>query len=106
GRRSRAVPTHKGQRLDVLVREWLLSLTVMGRSARTIHWYRQKVEAFLDASALTGLEQLIPVEVKAHLASLQERGLADNTVHGAFEVIKALASWADREGYAVDEALL
>src|SRR5262249_5863410 len=37
---------------------------------------------------------------------LRDRDLADNTIHGFFEVLRAFASWADREGYPVDPALL
>jgi hypothetical protein len=49
--------------LEPIVREWLVELRMMGRSPRTIEWYRH-------------------------------------------EVLRAFASWADREGYPVDPALL
>lgn len=35
-------------RLEPLVREWLLDLQVMGRSPKTIDWYRQKMRWYLE----------------------------------------------------------
>jgi integrase len=49
---------------------------------------------------------LTAAELKGFLASLQARGLAENTVHGCFQTIKAFGNWAVREGYPVDPALL
>jgi site-specific recombinase XerD len=81
-------------------------LRLMGRSPRTLHWYEQKMDAFLKDTALGNLDELGAPELKGYLASLQERHLADNTVHGAFQTIMAFANWAAREEYPVDAALL
>jgi integrase len=43
--------------------------------------------------------------LKRYLGELRDRDLADNTIHGFFEVLRAFTSWADREGYPVDAAL-
>jgi site-specific recombinase XerD len=93
-------------RLEPLVREWLLDLQVMGRSRRTLDWYRQKLRWYLEHGQAQSLGELTAFELKRYLAELQARGLAENTVHGAFESLKAFANWAARENYPVDAALL
>ncbi len=92
--------------LEPLVREWLLDLQVLGRSPKTIDWYRKHVRGYFQERSVRTLDQLTAAELKGYLAAIQARGLAENTVHGAFQTIKALANWAVREGYAVDPALL
>ena len=104
-------PLQRGLRehyeLRRLVREWLQELKVMGRSPRTLDWYQQKWDYYLDREAGPhSLEELTSAELKRLLACLQERGLAPNTIHGFFEVIRAFANWALREGYPVDLALV
>jgi site-specific recombinase XerD len=102
-----AAPEHdRDVSLDALVREWLLELKVMGRSPRTIDWYAQKMRSYLAASKTTRLSQLTAFELKRFLGELRDRGLAPNTIHGFFETLKALVSWAQREQYPVDAALL
>ncbi len=102
-----AAPKHDGDfPIDALVREWLLELKVMGRSARTIDWYAQKMRSYLSASNATRLSELTASELKRFLGELRDRGLAPNTIHGFFETLKALASWAQREHYPVDADLL
>jgi site-specific recombinase XerD len=61
---------------------------------------------YLGKGGPASLRELTAFELKPFLAELQGRGLAPNTVHGFFEVIKAFANWALREGYEVDPALL
>jgi integrase len=88
-----------------LIDEWVMDLRVLGRGERTMAWYRDKMRAYL-VDGVSNLEELTGHELKGHLASLQARGLAENTVHGSFEVIKAFCNWAHREGYPVDPSLL
>jgi len=97
---------HAETRLEPLVREWLLDLQVLGRSPKTIDWYRKHVHGYLKERAVRTLDRLTATELKQYLAAIQARGLAENTVHGAFQTLKALANWAIREGYSVDAALL
>ena len=92
--------------LDALVRDWLMELRMMGRRPRTIEWYRQKMAWYLKTGEAETLGQLTACELKRYLGELRDRDLADNTIHGFFEVLRAFASWADREGYPVDPALL
>ena len=98
-------PIGAGTRMQPLVREWLMDLQVLGRSPRTIRWYRQKMDWYLRHGVQT-LEELTPYEVKRYLAELQGRGLTPNTVHGCFETLKAFANWAVREQYPVDPGVL
>lgn len=94
-------------RLQPLIAEWLLDARVMGRSQRTIDWYEQKLRWYLEKEGgPQTLETLTAFELKRLLASLQERDLSPNTVHGFFQVVRSFANWADREGYPVDPALL
>jgi integrase len=102
-----AAPNGHGEtRLEPLVREWLLDLQVLGRSPKTIDWYRKHVHGYFRERSVRTLDQLTAKELKIYLAAIQARGLAENTVHGAFQTLKALANWAVREGYSVDAALL
>src|SRR5258708_15039720 len=85
---------------------WLADLRMRGRSARTIQWYQQKVEAYLDVADRATLDAFTADGLRSYIAGLQDRHLAENTVHGCFQVLRSLANWADREGYPVDPALL
>lgn len=79
----------------------------MGRSPRTIGWYEQKMSWYLEhEGGPATLDVLTAFELKRLLASLQERDLAPNTIHGFFQVVRAFGNWAEREGYPVDPALL
>ena len=96
-----------GTRLQPLIAEWLLDLRVLGRSPRTLHWYGQKMRWYLEeGGGVQTLEEFTAFELKRYLASLQDRGLAENSVKHAHTVAKAFANWAAREGHPVDEALL
>jgi integrase/recombinase XerD len=106
GLSKRAAPEQKDVPLDHLVQEWRRDLRVMGRSPRTLGWYEQKMQSFLKETRLETLDELGVPELRGYLASLQERGLADNTVHGAFQTLMAFANWAAREDYPVEAALL
>jgi integrase/recombinase XerD len=103
-RRGHAEQDDRG--LESLVREWLLELKMMGRSPRTIEWYQQKMAWYLKTGEAKTLSELTAFELKRYLGELRDRGLADNTIHGFFETLRALASWAEREGYAIDPGLL
>lgn len=93
-------------RLDQLLREYLLDLQIQGRSPKTLRWYSQKLEWFLRRDEGATLADLTGSAVKRYLAEEQARGLADNTVHGGFQVLRSFGNWACREGYPVDPALL
>src|ERR1700682_709279 len=93
---------HGETRLEPLVREWLLDLQVLGRSPKTTDWYRKHIHGYFQERSVRTLDQLTAAELKGYLAAIQARGLAENTVHGAFQTIKAFANWAVREGYGVD----
>ena len=97
----------KSPSMAALVREWLAELKVMNRSPQTIEWYQQKMEWYLQhEGGPATLDGLTSAEVKRLLGALMDRGLAPNTVHGFFQVIRALANWALREGYPVDPAIV
>ena len=90
-----------------LVREWLAELKVMNRSPRTIEWYQQKMDWYLQhEGGPATLDSLTSAEVKRLLGVLVDRGLKPNTVHGFFQVIRAFANWAAREGFPVDPAVM
>jgi site-specific recombinase XerD len=79
----------------------------MGRSEETTKWYRQKMEWYLNSGGgPSTLDGLTSAEVKRLLGSLVDRGLAPNTIHGFFEVVRAFANWALREGFPVDPAVI
>jgi site-specific recombinase XerD len=100
-------PRTASQRIAPLVREWLAELKVMGRSEETTKWYRQKMEWYMNSGGgPSTLDGLTSAEVKRLLGSLIDRGLAPNTIHGFFEVVRAFANWALREGFPVDPAVI
>lgn len=91
-------------RLQPLITECLLDLRVLGRSPRTLGWYSQKMRWYLEeGGGVQTLEEFTAFELKRYLASLQDRGLAENSVKHAHTVAKAFANWAAREGHPVDE---
>ena len=94
------------RRLEAMLREWPLELRMLGRSPRTIDWYQQKMAWYLKTGQAETLAELTGYELKRYLGELRDRDLADNTIHGFFEVFRAFVSWADRQGYPVDPALL
>src|SRR5262245_14623006 len=65
---------------------------MMGRRPRTIEWYRQKMAWYLKTGQADTLGQLTAYELKRYLGELRDRDLADNTIHGFFEVLRAFAS--------------
>ena len=108
----RAVPNKPGTRGKApstasLIREWLSELKVMNRSPQTLEWYQQKMDWYLghEGGPVT-LDGLTSTEVKRLLGALMDRNLSANTVHGFFQVVRAFANWALREGYPVDPTVV
>jgi hypothetical protein len=93
-------------RLNDLSREWMLDLQVLGRSQRTLDWYGQKLDAYFARGGAESLADFTAYEVKRYVVELQDRGLAPNTVHGCFQVLRGFANWASGQNYPIDPALL
>ena len=70
----------------------MLDLQVAGRSSKTIRWYEQKIRWYLQSGGAEALEALNGFELKRYLAERQGQGLADNSVHGDFETIRAFCN--------------
>src|ERR1700694_5530033 len=97
GRRPKPAPNREHNSeisIAQLAQEWYLDLRIMGRSEKTILWYRSNVDAYVAAAGNHALTNLTALAVKRHLSELQELGRAANTVHGRFQVLKSLACWA------------
>jgi hypothetical protein len=62
-------------RLAAVVSEWLLDLQVMGRSERTLTWYREKMDGFIKQSGARTLADLTALALKQRMADEQGRGL-------------------------------
>jgi site-specific recombinase XerD len=92
--------------MEPLVREWLQDQRILGRSPRTIGWYRQKLSWYLANGGAQTLDALTAAELKRFVGECQDRGLTDESVRGHFSSIRAFANWAKREGYPVAEATL
>jgi Phage integrase, N-terminal SAM-like domain len=93
-------------RLKALASEWLLNLRVEGRSPRTLRWYRHHIDAYLGAGGVDDLSSLTAAELRRYVCELQDRGLSDDSVRGAFLSLKCMCNWAAREGYRIDAGLL
>src|SRR5258708_39315717 len=78
--------------LAEVARRWLADLRMRGRSARTIQWYQQKVEAYLNSDKDTTLDAFNADALRGYIAGLQDRRLAENTVDGCFQVLRSLAN--------------
>src|SRR6266849_5105289 len=110
--RSRSLGSSRRQTTAVMLLSKLWSangcsnLRSWAAAPRTIDWYAQKMRSYLGGSNATKLSDLTAFELKRFLGELRDRGLAPNTIHGFFETLKALVSWAQREHYSVDAALL
>jgi site-specific recombinase XerD len=101
-----AGPASRELRLRDLADEWLLNLRVEGRSPRTLRWYCHHIDAYLAAGGVDHLGSLTAAELRRYICALQDRGLSDNSVRGAFLSLRCMCNWAAREGYRVDAALL
>ena len=93
------------------MREWLLELKMMGRSPRTIEWYRQKMAWYMNTGQAEALLELTAYELKRYLGELRDRGLADNTVSVASDhfdrmVMGALVMGRHGEGRTGDRGRL
>jgi site-specific recombinase XerD len=65
------------------------------------------MEYYLDhEGGPANLDGLTSAEIKRLLGNLIDRRLAPNTIHGFFEVVRAFANWALREGFPVDSAVV
>jgi site-specific recombinase XerC len=84
-------------RLTALASEWLLNLRVEGRSPRTLRWYRHHIDAYLGAGGVDDLSSLTAAELRRYVCELQDRGLSDNSVRGAFLSLRCMCNWAARE---------
>ena len=105
--RAAPAPPSRSPNIAGLVREWLGELKVMNRSPRTIEWYQQKFDWYLQhEGGPATLDGLTSAEVKRLLGALMDRNLSANTVHGFFQVVRAFANWALRESYPVDPAVI
>jgi hypothetical protein len=49
-----------------LAKEWMLDLRVLGRSDRTLDWYRQKLDAYFARGGAESLEDFTAYEVKRY----------------------------------------
>jgi hypothetical protein len=63
-------------RIDTLVREWLMDLQVLGRSPKTIRWYRVRMEWYVRNGGAQTREELTAFEFKRYLADLQSHDQA------------------------------
>ena len=104
GQRPAGAP--REHRLKALASEWLLNLRVEGRSPRTLRWYRHHIDAYLGAGGVDDLSSLTAAELRRYVCELQDRGLSDDSVRGAFLSLKCMCNWAAREGYRVDAGLV
>jgi hypothetical protein len=65
---------HGETTLEPLDRDWLLDLQVLGRSPKTIDWYRKHVHGYFLEGSVRTLDQITAAELKGYLAAVQARG--------------------------------
>jgi site-specific recombinase XerD len=97
---------------------FLTTLTLEGKSPRTILWHRKKLPAFAkflrDSGRSLKVSELTVDDARAFIKHLMDRttrysghvlrremegGLAPTTIHGYARSMRTFASWLQREGY-------
>jgi len=79
---------------------FLLDCRARHLSKRTVDFYDWQVGraiGFFAGRGVGALAELAPSHIRAYLVALQERGLADNTVHGAARALRAWLNFCVRE---------
>jgi len=83
------------------LRRWLdrfcTAKTAAGRSVRTVHWYREQIDRYLDWIALHGAQGApdpwLPETVEDFLAGERARGLKPATVSARYRALSAWCGW-------------
>lgn len=86
--------------LERALDSFLLDCEARRLTAPTLAFYRQQLEPFtrhLDALNHTMLDAITPNDIRSYLVELQNRELADNSIHAAARAIKAFLNFCVRE---------
>lgn len=79
---------------------YLLDCRARRLSARSVSFYEWQLGraiVFLAGRGVNVLADMTPTHIRAYLVALQERGLADNTVHAAARALRAWLNFCVRE---------
>ena len=86
---------HSSPKISDLFSIFILDQRVRGHTARKVETYEERLGRFIDwltAAGITFVDQITPTHIRSYLISMQERGLAGYTVHGAARSIRALST--------------
>jgi site-specific recombinase XerD len=90
----------RSPKISSLFSIFILDQRVSGHTARTVETYQERLGpffGFLNAAGIKNAGEVAPNHIRQYINSLQERGLAGYTVHGAARVIRAFFNFAVRE---------
>ena len=79
---------------------FLLDARARRLSPKTVRSYRDQVSPFVDFLAergITTLADISPHDIRAYLVTLQERGLAENSIHTAATTLRVWFNWLRAE---------
>lgn len=101
--------------LPVLVDLMVATKTIEGKSPRTVDWYKQMLQGFMDFLGTSATVSDVTLDnARAYIASLRERphrfedhphhpqqegGLAPSTVHAYVRCLKVFGTWLAEEGF-------
>jgi len=88
---------------EIMLQQYCEYLRYKGDKPATIDWHRQKLEIFKEyLLSLPYLQRNQPVTsntIRGYLQLRSESGVSQNTIAGDFRALKALFSWACKEGH-------
>ena len=89
-------------RLDRALEDFQLHNRAARLTPRTLGYYQCQLTPFLiwcQANGVSGVAAVPPFTIRTYLASLEERGLSDYSMHAAARAIRAFLNFCVREGW-------
>lgn len=82
---------------DDLMRIYLATMRIQGRSEKTVRRYEYVIRRLLDETGVR-TRQMNVYHIRNWLAKEKDRGISDSTLHGSREVFCSYFNWLQREG--------
>lgn len=90
----------KGNELNEVLTNFLLTCEVEGKSPFTVSFYAYRLKPFISFLSQQGIKNLrvrTPNYVRLFLLNLQRRGLAPSTIQGYYAALNVFFNWLQRE---------
>ena len=86
--------------LQLALDSFLLDAEARRLTPKTIRYYRQQIQPFLDSLSTQGVitpEAITAHHIRRHMVEMQRRGLADASIHASARAIRAFCNFMVRE---------